>query len=147
MSAPTETEARDLTPRGQRLTDLAQTLSAAAEQILQVVAESHHTAPSRAAQSIKGTVAGYFGVTARDLAGRSRHRRYAHPRRVAMYLMREMTDMTLDEVGQELRRDHTTVIYGVGVIKAEIARNPASAAQLESLRELLKAQPKEGSGE
>lgn len=129
----------DHDPRAKRLTDLADLLIAAADQIREVVAESHHQ-PDRSSETaiIKGVVAGYYGVTGKDLASPSRMRRHAHPRRVAMHLMRKMTGLTLEDIGKQFgARDHTTVIYALNTIADELSNNPSLVAQLTTLTALI----------
>ena len=124
----------NLTPRSQRLTDLANLLKATAEQLLQVVAESHYSPSRTDTELIKDTVAGYYGINKADLSSKSRLRRHAHPRRIAMFMLRKETDMTLLDIGEEFERDHTTVIYGIRVIQDEIRRNPSTTSQLNEIK-------------
>ena len=59
-----------------------------------------------------------FSVTARDLTGKSRTQKVSLPRQIGMYLSREYTDHSLEEVGRYFgNRDHTTVLYAVTKIK------------------------------
>lgn len=54
----------------------------------------------------------YFGVSIEDLCGSSRARSLTHARQVAMYLCREMSDLSLPQIGQAFGgRDHTTVLH------------------------------------
>jgi len=58
-------------------------------------------------------VANQFDVTLEELFSRSRSHRIALPRQVAMYLLREESDLSLPKIGEILGdRDHTTVMYG-----------------------------------
>lgn len=60
---------------------------------------------------IMAQVADYFGMTIDDLCGESRRKAFVHPRHVAMYLCRELTDLSLPNIGREFGgRDHTTVM-------------------------------------
>jgi len=57
-------------------------------------------------------VAEHYELTPSELLVRSRERRLAEPRQVAMYLMRPTTDATLAQVARAVQRhDHTTVIH------------------------------------
>ena len=57
-------------------------------------------------------VAKYFHLTFEDLVGKSRTKNVAVPRQIAMYLAREMTSMSLMDIGQVFGgRDHTTVMH------------------------------------
>lgn len=60
---------------------------------------------------IMAQVADYFGMSIDDLCGESRRKAFVHPRHVAMYLCRELTDLSLPNIGREFGgRDHTTVM-------------------------------------
>jgi chromosomal replication initiator protein len=63
---------------------------------------------------IQSEVCRYYGVTLGELTGDKRTRRIVHPRQVAMYLSRELTDASLPQIGRAFgNRDHTTVMYAV----------------------------------
>lgn len=65
---------------------------------------------TRAAQ-IQHVVAEHYGVTVDQLHGKCREQRIAHARHVAIYLTRELTRLSLAQIGNEFGgRDHTTVI-------------------------------------
>ena len=81
-----------------------------AEEVLQhyVNPEPDHMTPER----IVAAVSERFGVKSEALCGKRRTRNVALPRQVAMYLMRQLTDLSLAEVGRLFGgRDHTTVLY------------------------------------
>ena len=60
-----------------------------------------------------------YGLTTRELIGPSRKQPLARCRQIAMYLCRELTDLSLPKIGQEFGgRDHTTVIHAVDKVKA-----------------------------
>jgi chromosomal replication initiator protein len=73
-----------------------------------VRAEAEHTAPDR----ILAAVSERFGVRPETLVGPRRTQAIALPRQVAMYLMRNLTEMSLTEIGRVFGgRDHSTVIH------------------------------------
>ena len=58
-------------------------------------------------------VAEKYGVSPEDITGKRRSREIALPRQVAMYICREMTDLSTTAIGQDFgNRDHTTVMHG-----------------------------------
>lgn len=64
------------------------------------------------ASSIQEQVAKAFSVKMEDFQSKKRTRNIAYPRQIAMYLCRELTDMSLSNIGNEFGgRDHTTVIH------------------------------------
>ncbi len=70
--------------------------------------DGSHIAPSE----ILSTVAKYYSVTVDDLRGSSRAQQFAIARHVAMYLCRELTDLSLPKIASIFgNRDHSTVLY------------------------------------
>ena len=74
------------------------------------------------AATIMAVNAEYFGVTMEELCGPSKTKQIATARQIAMYLCRELTDLTLPKIGQTFGgRDHTTVMHAAKKIKTEMA--------------------------
>ncbi len=72
-------------------------------------------------QLIMQTVADYYQITVNDLVCHSRRREITVPRQIAMYLTREMTNLSLPQIGQVFgNRDHTTVLHGCDKIAASV---------------------------
>lgn len=70
---------------------------------------------------IQQVVAGYFKLRPEDLKAKKRTRAVAYPRQIAMYLTRELTDLSLPKIGDEFGgRDHTTVLHGCEKINQEL---------------------------
>ena len=59
------------------------------------------------------------GIAPKDIYGPSRKRHIVRARQLVMYAARNNTDMSMQQIGDALRRDHSTVFYG---IRAEAAR-------------------------
>lgn len=87
------------------------------------------------------TVADFFGVNRSSLIGRSRARDIAFPRQVAMYLMRELGDLSLPRIGDELGgRDHTTVMYACDKVAELIETDDRIRRQILQLKGQLQSQ-------
>ena len=70
------------------------------------------------ADSIITATSNTYGLTTRELIGPSRKQPLARRRQIAMYLCRELTDLSLPKIGKEFGgRDHTTVIHAVDKVK------------------------------
>lgn len=70
---------------------------------------------------IKSTVAEYFNMKIEDFESKKRTRQIAYPRQIAMYITRELTDLSLPKIGEEFGgRDHTTVIHACEKISTEM---------------------------
>jgi chromosomal replication initiator protein len=73
------------------------------------------------AATIMAATAEYFDTTVEELRGPGKTRALAQSRQIAMYLCRELTDLSLPKIGQAFGRDHTTVMYSQRKILSEMA--------------------------
>jgi len=70
---------------------------------------------------IKNTVCAYFGINVSDMDSSKRTKNLAHPRQVAMYLCRELTELSLPKIGENFgNRDHTTVLHACDKIAKDM---------------------------
>ncbi len=73
---------------------------------------------------IKETTAKYFNITVEEMDSKKRTKAISTPRQVAMYLTREMTELSLPRIGEEFGgRDHSTIIHGCQKISEEMNSN------------------------
>ena len=90
------------------------------------------------AELIISVVADKYGVTAEDITGKRISREIATPRQVAMYICREMTDMSTTSIGRAFGdRDHTTVLHGCDKVADAIAADFAFKRRVEELMKLV----------
>lgn len=83
---------------------------------------------------IQLAVAQHYSVAVEDFKLRKRTRSIAFPRQVAMYLARELTDLSLPKIGEEFGgRDHTTVIHACDKIAADMQHDQALATTIQQL--------------
>jgi len=69
-------------------------------------------------------VAEHYGVSASDITSKRRNQEFVLPRQIVMYLCRQLTEVSLNNVGKILgKKDHTTVIHGVNKIEEDIKKN------------------------
>ena len=88
---------------------------------------------------IINAVTKYYDVRLADLQSRRRSQSIALPRQICMYLARNLTDHSLEEIGGHLGgRDHTTVLHACGKIKGLHRTDPKTRAQLEELTASIK---------
>jgi chromosomal replication initiator protein len=99
--------------------------------------------PEITAAQIMTTAAQYFGVTVDDLCGSSRSRVLVTARQIAMYLCRELTDLSLPKIGQAFGgRDHTTVMHADRKIRQLMAERRSLFNQVSDLTTRIKSQPR-----
>jgi chromosomal replication initiator protein len=109
-----------------------------ARQALGFVGERSH-GPVTGVERILDKVCKHFDVRVADLRGRRRTQSVVVPRQVAMYLLRNLTNLSLEEVGQHLGgRDHSTVLYAVGKVKDRMAADSVLAQRVRELELRLK---------
>jgi chromosomal replication initiator protein len=97
--------------------------------------------PEVTADQIMGVTAEYFGVSVEDLRGSSRSRVLVNARQVAMYLCRELTDLSLPRIGQSFGgRDHTTVMHADRKIRQQMAERRSLYNQIAELTNRIKQQ-------
>ncbi|MEH1099413.1 chromosomal replication initiator protein DnaA [Micromonospora sp. CPCC 205561] len=95
--------------------------------------------PEITADQIMVSTADYFGVSLEDLRGHSRSRVLVNARQVAMYLCRELTDLSLPRIGQAFGgRDHTTVMHADRKIRQQMAERRSLYNQIAELTNRIK---------
>lgn len=109
-----------------------------AEDVLRDIFPDRETRPI-SIQTIQAEVCRYFSVSRVDLIGSKRSQSIVYPRQVAMYLSRELTDLSLPKIAEEFGgRDHTTVMYAKSKIDAMIHRQRDSYNQIQELTNRIK---------
>ncbi|MBC7338871.1 MAG: chromosomal replication initiator protein DnaA [Firmicutes bacterium] len=92
-------------------------------------------------KTIQEVVAEYYGLRPADLTAKKRTHAVAFPRQVAMYLCRELTDLSLPRIGEEFGgRDHTTVLHACDKVSRQLKEDPDLADTVAALTERLRSQ-------
>jgi chromosomal replication initiator protein len=93
---------------------------------------------------IMAQTSAYFGLTMEDLCGQSRSRVLVTARQIAMYLCRELTDLSLPKIGQQFGgRDHTTVMHADRKIRHLMAERRSVYNQVTELTNRIKSQARQ----
>ncbi len=96
-------------------------------------------APEISAATIMAVTAEYFSVTIDDLVGSSRSRVLVGARQMAMYLCRELTNLSLPKIGEKFgSRDHTTVMHAERKIRAQMTEKMTVYNQITELTSRIK---------
>ena len=75
-----------------------------------------------------------YNIRLADLQGKRRNRSIAFPRQICMYMARELTQLSLEEIGGYFGgRDHTTVLHAVRTIQAQREQSPELEAALRQM--------------
>jgi chromosomal replication initiator protein len=100
--------------------------------------------PEITAALIIAQTAAYFGLSIDDLCGSSRSRVLVTGRQIAMYLCRELTDLSLPKIGQQFGgRDHTTVMHADKKIRQLLAERRSVYNQVTELTNRIKQQARQ----
>ena len=87
---------------------------------------------------IQDVVGKYFSVSPADLRGSKRSNDVTFPRQIAMYLCRNVAQMSLPQIGIDFgKRDHTTVMHACNKIEKEIKTNSNTRLIVESVQKIL----------
>ncbi|KAA0024959.1 chromosomal replication initiator protein DnaA [Antrihabitans cavernicola] len=94
------------------------------------------------AATIMAVTAEYFNTSIDELCGPGKARPLAQARQIAMYLCRELTDLSLPKIGQTFGRDHTTVMYADKKIRKEMTERRKVYDQVQELTARIKQRSK-----
>ena len=74
-------------------------------------------------EKILNEVARTYNVMPADIRGKKRNANVSAARQMTMYIIREVTGMSMEAIGQEFQRDHSTVVYSIKTMADNIARD------------------------
>lgn len=90
------------------------------------------------AEFIQDVVAKYFNVNAKDLKGSKRSNDITFPRQIAMYMCRNVANMSLPQIGRAFgKRDHTTVMHACNKVEQDMKENSNTKLIVESVKNLI----------
>jgi chromosomal replication initiator protein len=88
------------------------------------------------AQILKA-VAEFFNIAVEDLVSHNRRKEVVEPRQIAIYLLRDISELSYPYIGEKLGRDHTTAIHSYEKINSEINRNPALNQKILMIKDII----------
>ena len=90
-------------------------------------------------ESIQKTVSQYYGLEVSELLSKKRNKQLVHPRQIAMYLCRRLTDASYPQIGEQFGgRDHTTVIHANEKVERDLQTDGELAAAIDDLSKKIK---------
>lgn len=88
---------------------------------------------------IQKMVAAHFHISLSDMASKSKQKKVAFPRQIAMYLTKELTDLSLAQIGDSFGgRDHSTVMYSCAKVTQLIMADNSFKGEIDSLIEKIR---------
>lgn len=82
-------------------------------------------------------VAEFYNISLETMTSSNRRKEIVEPRQVAMYLLREISDLSYPYIGEKLGRDHTTAIHAYEKINQEVNRNPSLNQKILTIRDMI----------
>ncbi len=117
------------------LTNSPITMEMTEKAINDIVASQEKVISSEYIQDVVGK---YFNINSADLISAKRSNDVTFPRQIAMYLCRNVAQMSLPQIGNDFgKRDHTTVMHACNKIDAEIKSNSNTKLIVESVKKIL----------
>ena len=111
------------------------TLEMAEKAINDIVSQKEKVISS---EFIQETVGKYFNINPKDLRGSKRSNDITFPRQIAMYLCRNVANMSLPQIGKDFgKRDHTTVMHACNKIEKDIKESKETKLIVESVKNIL----------
>ncbi len=87
---------------------------------------------------IISTVAEHFGVKPEDISSKKRNSEFVLPRQIVMYLCRELTDLSLNNIAKAVgKKDHTTVIHGIEKIESDMKYNEELKNKIDIIKKKI----------
>ena len=112
-------------------------LETAQNAIASVVSENMPSAIS--ADLIIDMVSRYFNISVEDIKGKKRNASIAMARQVAMFITRDMTTLSLEDVGREFGgKDHTTVLHSIKKVETAMQMDPKLDRDISELKENIR---------
>jgi chromosomal replication initiator protein len=113
------------------------TLEIAQQQLKDTITSTKQTYVS--VDIIIRVVAEYFSLTPTDLRSKKKSQNIVHPRHLAMYIIRDLTELSTTDIGHALGgRDHTTVMNAIDKIEKRIISDPTEETMIQTLKRTIK---------
>ena len=86
-------------------------------------------------ESILDCISKYYGLDEAVIRGQQRIRDAVAARQIAMYLIRSMTNLSLDDIGKVFdNRDHSTVLYSIKQVEKQMKKDPSFAERVKEIK-------------
>ena len=89
-------------------------------------------------EDIQKEVERYYGIKHSDMIGSSRSREIVYPRHIAIYLSKQLLDLTFADIGKKFKRDHTTIMHSVSKVEELLLKNRDVQEEIETLKQMIR---------
>ncbi len=119
------------------LADSSPSLSMAQSVIRDILTDEQPTPVT--VENIIQEVSNLYGVTAEDIRSKKRSQQISNARKVAIYLVHDITQMTLAAIGEEFgNRDHSTIVYAVKYVEKNMKKDTNLRDAIESITKTIR---------
>ena len=90
--------------------------------------------PDLLAKQIIENISKRYGISVDDITGKKRTKEIVQVRHIAIYIIREVTGMSLENIGKIFGRDHTTILYSMDVINTRMEKDTSFEYEINNIR-------------
>ena len=112
---------------------------ALAQSVIKVIMEDTQPLPVTI-QKIVDEVSRTTGISVEDIYSKVQKANISHARKITFYVIRKVTNMSYEDIGEEFDKHHSTVIYNIGQIEKEMEKNSKLARQINDIISNVKAE-------
>lgn len=112
---------------------------ALAQSVIKVIMEDTQPLPVTI-QKIVDEVSRTTGISVEDIYSKIQKANISHARKITFYVIRKVTNMSYEDIGEEFDKHHSTVIYNIGQIEKEMEKNSKLARQINDIISNVKAE-------
>ena len=80
-----------------------------------------------------------YGVSAADIKGKKRTQNIAEARKMAMYIIRQVCELSMEDIGKEFGRDHSTVVYSISNVGEKMEKDSFYRSNIEDIIKNVKS--------
>ena len=112
---------------------------ALAQSVIKVILEDTQPLPVTI-QKIVDEVSRTTGISVEDIYSKVQKANISHARKITFYVIRKVTNMSYEDIGEEFDKHHSTVIYNISQIEKEIEKNSKLARQINDIINNVKSE-------
>lgn len=112
---------------------------ALAQNVIKVVMEDTQPLPVTI-QRIVDEVSRTTGISVEDIYSKNQKANISHARKIVFYIVRKVTNMSYEDIGEEFNRHHSTVMYNIEQIEKEMSENTKLARQVNDIINNIKGE-------
>lgn len=119
-----------------RFQNIAPSLASCQKALSDIIGRTDKTiSPS----AVKNAVAAFYGIKSSELSAKGRQRSIVYPRHIAVYLCRQITSLSLPEIGKHFgKRNHSTILHSCRLIEQTLPQNNSLSKEIKQLEIIIR---------